>query len=157
MPLALVPMTAADYDSWLEEVVPRYAADKVANGTWSPADAPTLSRTAIAALLPQGRETPGQYLRSLAEQPGGRKVGSLWFGRQDEAAYLYDLVVHPQYRRKGFGRQAMGCLEQAAAALGFRSIKLHVFGQAEAARALYASLGYAVTDLNLRKDLPAQS
>jgi len=51
----------------------------------------------------------------------------------------------------------MGCLEQAATALGFTRIKLHVFGHALAARALYESMGYAVTDLNLRKELAVHS
>jgi len=155
MPLTLDPMTEVDYGHWLEIAVPNYAAEKVANGTWAPDEALKLAHAAFASVLTQGRETLGQYLYTLLAQPQQLKVGYLWFGRQGMAAYLYDLFILPDFRRQGYGRQAMGCLEASAVALGFRDIKLHVFAQNQAALALYQSLGYAITDLNLRKTLAA--
>jgi ribosomal protein S18 acetylase RimI-like enzyme len=154
MPLSLVPMDAAAYAAWLAIIVPEYAAEKVANGTWPEAEALARSSDSIAALLPHGRATPEHYLYVLMSGGGTPPVGYLWFGRKAQTAYLYDIYIYPEQRRRGYGRQAMQGLEQAAAALGFSTISLHVFGQNEAAAALYRSLGYAVTDLNMRKVLP---
>jgi ribosomal protein S18 acetylase RimI-like enzyme len=153
MPLSLVPMDAAAYAAWLAIIVPEYAAEKVANGTWPAAEALARSRDSIGSLLPQGLATPEQHLYVLRPEDGVPEVGYLWFGRKEQTAYLYDIYIYPEHRRRGYGRQAMQGLERAAAALGFSTISLHVFGQNETAAALYRSLGYAVTDLTMRKVL----
>ena len=49
----------------------------------------------------------------------------------------------------------MQLLEIAAAQHGFYQISLHVFGENRIARELYLSVGYVITDLTMRKKLPA--
>jgi GNAT superfamily N-acetyltransferase len=86
-----------------------------------------------------------------------RKVGMLWFAvdpkRPRPVAWVYDFLVEPEYRRRGYGRAAFLAMEDKVRALGLSRIELHVFGHNHAARVLYESLGYEVTNLNLAKQV----
>jgi ribosomal protein S18 acetylase RimI-like enzyme len=71
-------------------------------------------------------------------------------------AFIYDFSIHPPYRRKGYGAQALRAVEVKARALGLESIGLHVFGHNRAAQALYEKLGYEVTNINMSKRMPPE-
>jgi ribosomal protein S18 acetylase RimI-like enzyme len=146
-------MSASDYEAWWAIIVPEYASDKVANGTWSAGEALEKSRDSITSLLTQGLTTPGHHLITLMS--GDTRVGYLWLADKAGSGYVYDVYVYPSFRRQGFGRAAMLAMEAMARGLGMTSVSLHVFGFNHAAAALYRSIGYEVTDLNLRKRLPA--
>ncbi|MFI5356174.1 MAG: GNAT family N-acetyltransferase [Opitutales bacterium] len=152
--LGLQAMSAADYRDWMTIIVPDYAAEKVAGGAWPRAEALARSQEALAKLLPQGVATPENWLCTLVSADTRERAGFLWFARQEQTAYLYDLYILAAQRRRGYGRQAMQLLETKARTMGFAGIALHVFGHNEAARDLYLSEGYRITDLNMRKDLP---
>ena len=62
-----------------------------------------------------------------------------------------------QHQRQGHGRAAFQALEARVQALGLGSIGLHVFAQNVGAQALYRSLGFGVTGLNMLKPLPVRS
>ncbi len=153
MALRLAPMSASDYEAWWSIIVPEYAADKVANGTWSAAESLEKSRDSITSLLTHGLTTPGHHLLTLMSDD--TRVGYLWLADKAGAGYVYDLYVYPLFRRQGFGRAAMLAMESMARDLGMISVSLHVFGFNHAAAALYQSIGYEVTDLTLRKRLSA--
>jgi ribosomal protein S18 acetylase RimI-like enzyme len=144
-------MTEAEYLAWREFTVPEYAAEKIASGAWAEADALRLARESVDKLLPEGLATPYHYLNTLCLEADGRKVGHVWFAAENTHAYLYDIVIHQEFRGQGLGRATMESLESAVLALGLTTIKLHVFGQNHAAQSLYSSLGYETTDLNMRK------
>ncbi len=154
MALTLQPMTATDFAEWRRRTVPDYAAAKVANGDWQESTAPAQAEESLKRLLPEGLASPGHYLYLVTDAADGRVVGNLWFARQGDDAYLYDLHIRDEFRGRGHGREAMLLLETAATALGLRRIGLHVFGQNRIARSLYESLGYETTDLTMRKQLP---
>lgn len=82
-------------------------------------------------------------------------MGFIWFGRYEGEAYVYDLYITPEHRRCGYAREAMTCLEHEARKRGLSTISLHVFGPNTAARDLYEQLGYGITDLTMRKKIPA--
>jgi ribosomal protein S18 acetylase RimI-like enzyme len=155
MELQIQAMSESDYTDWLANIIPEYAQEKVANGTWSEAESLQQSRDSINSLLPQGLATAQHYLFSLRLEETNERVGFLWFGRHEQSAYLYDISIAPAHRRQGYGRQAMQLLEVAAAERGFTQISLHVFGENRIARDLYLSVGYQITDLTMRKKLPA--
>ncbi len=150
----LRPISDSEYAAWLESVVPEYAADKVASGQWSAEAALELSRKEYAELLPQGKDTENNHIYTVLDA-GGEAVGTLWFAVQDRAneriAYVYDIVVDPEHRRCGHAFRAFDALEQEVARLGLTGIALHVFGHNHAAQALYAKLGYGVTNINMFK------
>ncbi|HSO28244.1 MAG TPA: GNAT family N-acetyltransferase, partial [Anaerolineales bacterium] len=68
-------------------------------------------------------------------------------------AFIYDFVIDEAYRRRGYGRLALLALEDKAREMGIDQIALHVFGHNHAARALYESVGYQVTNLQMAKAL----
>ncbi|MBF2073559.1 MAG: N-acetyltransferase [Synechococcales cyanobacterium C42_A2020_086] len=58
--------------------------------------------------------------------------------------YISNLAVRAEYRRQGVGRQLLQACERIAADWGFSNLSLHVLENNEAARRLYAAMGYQV-------------
>lgn len=146
-------MTADDYAAWRAATIPEYAEEKTVSGAWSRDEALQRATESLDSLLPAGLETPGHFLFTLRRTTDDALLGYLWFGRHERDAYLYDISILPEHRRQGHGRTLMRLLEQAVRERGFNSIALHVFGHNAAARDLYQSEGYVVTDLTMRKVL----
>jgi len=69
------------------------------------------------------------------------------------SAFIYNIEIHPQFRRHGYATQAMLKVEGEARRLGAETIRLHVFGHNTAARPLYEELGYVPTNINMAKSL----
>lgn len=149
----LRPMTLAEYDAWLAHLIEDYAAEKVAAGNWTAEEALARSAEETNGLLPQGPSTPGQHLFSIVAAGEPEPVGVLWFAAIEarRQAFIYDLEIHPPYRRRGYAEQAMRAAETEVRALGLKTIGLHVFGHNHAARGLYEKLGYEVTNVNMAK------
>ena len=152
----LRPMTASEYSEWLEESIPAYAADKVASGQWSEEDALEKSRKENDELLPQGLETPDNYLFTITDT-SSRAVGMLWFAVKTKfnakIAFVYDVSVRPEFQRGGYAMRAFRDLELEVQRQGLSGIALHVFGHNEGARALYSKLGYEPTNVSLFKSV----
>ena len=153
----LSPMRPAIYTSYLESAVAGYAEENVASGRWPKEGALERSRADFQLLLPQGLATPGHYLYEIVAGEGGPTVGFLWFAAEDRhgmrSAFVYDIQIKEEYRRRGHASRAFLALESIVAGLGLPSIGLHVFGHNHAAQALYGQLGYTVTDINMIKPL----
>jgi ribosomal protein S18 acetylase RimI-like enzyme len=150
----LVPMSDADYAAFLASAIPGFAADKVASGQWSPDQSLELSRKAYEELLPEGLGTAGHYLYVIVDDQG-QTVGTLWLGAKEQAgrriAYVYDIEIRPEHRRRGHAARALSAAEDIARKLGLAGIGLHVFGHNAGARALYEALGYQATNINMFK------
>lgn len=154
---ALVAMSPASFAAFVEIAVADYAASSVAAGRWAAADALALSRAEFGALLPQGLQTPDQHLYEIRAAADGPMIGFLWFALVTRgslsSAYVFQLQIEPAQRRRGHARAAFEAMEALAAGLGATSIGLHVFAGNEAAQALYRSLGYHATGVNMLKPL----
>lgn len=149
--LNLVPMTEREHGEWMDIAISSYAAAKVQSGDWKDSDADQLARRAFDALLTDGAKTTNHQLLSVRSSELDCSVGYLWFAIEDGKIFLYDITILPNYRRQGFGRQAMQALERRAVELGIGCVSLHVFAHNEGARALYEHLNYKVTDLTMQK------
>ena len=153
----LTAMRPEFYSHYLQTAVAGYADDNVASGRWPREGALELSRSEFAGLLPQGLATPHNHLFEIKAQANGPTVGSIWFAVEERhgnrKAYVYDVEIKPPWRRQGHATRAFEALEPLVAALGIRSIGLHVFGHNLGAQALYAKLGYGVTGINMVKQL----
>lgn len=152
----IAPMTEEEYVAHFAQSIHEYAKDKVAAGQWAPADALGLAQKEIDTLLPQGFATPHQWfftVRDASEQ----KVGAIWISLREQGgrkiAWLTDIVVYPQFQRQGHARRALMAAEQVIAEAGLPGMGLHVFGHNAGAQALYASMGYVVTNVNMFKPL----
>ncbi len=152
----LIPLTKEQYEAWLPRAISEYADEHVQTGRWSADEAKKNSREEFARLLPQGVATPNQRLWSIARASDRKPVGILWVGVVDKptpGAFVYNIEIHPDFRRQGFAERAMTKLEGEAKRLGLDRIGLHVFGHNTAARPLYEKLGYVPTNINMVKRL----
>ena len=155
--MQLIPMTDAEFTAYLAVLIPEYAGEHVRAGNWSADEAETLASGQIQQILPQGVETPDHFLSLMQVDAEPVPVGMIWFEVNRRGlrtvAFVYDIVVYEPYRRRGYARQALRIVEEQARALGAERIALHVFGYNDGARALYAGLGYTVTDYSMAKPL----
>jgi ribosomal protein S18 acetylase RimI-like enzyme len=154
-------MTAAVFGPYLETAVSNYARDNVESGRWPEKGALARSRADFDSLLPQGPKTPNNYLFEIKSAETGPTIGFLWSAAVAKgglrSAFVYDIEIEPEYRRQGHAKAAFAALEQRVRELGLSRIGLHVFGRNPDAQALYASLGYRVTGINMLKNLDADS
>jgi ribosomal protein S18 acetylase RimI-like enzyme len=67
-------------------------------------------------------------------------------GRRASLAYLSNLAVAPDQRRRGLGLRLVRAAEAAAAAWGCRAVALHVCPSNAAAVALYTAAGYRAVE-----------
>jgi ribosomal protein S18 acetylase RimI-like enzyme len=157
--IQLVPMTEAEYQTYLAAMIREYADDHIQAGRWQPDEALERAAEEFRQYLPEGVATTDNYLYCLKDEALGMKVGILWLARIKRGVqpimFIYDIAIDEPQRRKGYGEQAMRAAEERAKALGLDTIALHVFGHNHAARALYEKLGYQITNINMAKKLTA--
>jgi len=147
-------MTADEFQAFLDWSVPEYARDHVTSGRWKESEAVERSRAEHAELLPQGVNTPNNFLRTIHDE-GGTRVGEVWFALQKDGdssqVFVYWIGINEPYRRKGYATEVFHIIEAEAKRLGATRVALHVFGGNQAGRALYEHLGYAVTNVIMTK------
>ena len=151
----LTPMPPPSFARYRDSAAKGYADDNVAAGRWPEAGALQRSYDDFDESLPQGLDTPDNYIFEIRDEVTNTIVGEIWFAivvkNGIRSAFVYDLEVHPEFRRQGHARAAFIALEPLVESLGLSSIGLHVFGHNPVAQALYSSLGYGVTGINMRK------
>lgn len=74
-------------------------------------------------------------------------VASVMAGYEGHRGWINYLAVHPQYQRRGLGRQIMEAAERLLKEAGCPKINLQVRTSNAAVIAFYKSLGYAVDDV----------
>lgn len=146
-------MTEEEYASYRADAESAYARDIHSSGTLSEARAREKARSDYARLLPQGLATPGSHLWTAYVE--STPVGMLWVavteGPEESTAFVYDVQVRPEHRRRGYGRAVMQAAEDFCLERGVSTLRLNVFGDNEAARALYEQLGFATTSVQMAK------
>ena len=149
-------MSEAEFAAYRRRLVEEYAADMVDHGGMTPEAARRKAEADDRRFLPQGLATPGHALVVLTHEDEG-DVGRMWFGERDvdgrPGLFLHDIAVEPPFRGRGLGREAMLLLEAEARRRGVERIGLNVFGGNARARALYRSLGYRESAVQMSKDL----
>ena len=155
--IVLSPMPEEQFAAYLESSVIAYAEDNVESGRWPREGALERSRADFRHSLPQGLATPDHHVCEILDEATSRAVGVLWFAVVEKqgirSAFVYDVMIHPAHRRKGYAKAAFGELEAMVRTMGLTTIGLHVFAHNSGAQALYKSLGYNVTGMNMKKDL----
>jgi ribosomal protein S18 acetylase RimI-like enzyme len=151
----LVPMRPEVFPSYQESSVAAYAKENVEAERWPAEGAIARSQAEFSGLLPRGLATPDHFLFEIKDAPEGETVGVLWFGVLEKSglrsAFVFDVEVAPAFRRRGHGRAAFAALERIVQTMGLTKIGLHVFRHNPGAQALYESLGFRVTGMNMIK------
>lgn len=156
-PLVLRPMLPDEFVTYLEWAIDDYAAELERNGKAVGESAKVTSRASFDSALPDGLATQGHVLLIATNRDAGERVGVLWFGPSTDdpaMAWIYDITVDEDKRRRGWGRAIMRAFEGEARARGFARAGLNVYGDNHVARRLYESLGYLETARQLHKELP---
>ena len=156
MTVTLRHPSANEYEGWSAAQLDTYVNEIVASGTMSREAAEEKGRRDLAELLPEGLATPGQLIFRV--DADGQSVGWLWLASRNPRAevgvgFIYDLVVDEALRGRGYGRATMKLAEEEARSKGLHALALNVFGHNTAARALYSSLGYRETSVQMRKEI----
>jgi RimJ/RimL family protein N-acetyltransferase len=155
-----VKLDEAPYRVYRKDLVRAYAADKVRAGAWSRTEAESRAARDVDGLLPDGPATQGHFLYSIRNEATGTDVGTVWFALRDSgvgrSVWIYDIIIHENFRRKGYASRALELVEDRARELGARSVELHVFGHNHGARALYEKAGFNETSITMAKPVPAE-
>ena len=150
-------MTAAEYA--------RAAADREAAGVselskvMSVEEARERVRQGASAFLPDGVDTAGHRF-VVAEDESGEVVGDAWIGPDPRAAsgsadsaWLYDINVFEQFRRRGFGSAILRAAEELVANEGKLRLALNVVGSNTDAIGMYRANGYKIASMFMDKQL----
>ncbi|HEY2494623.1 MAG TPA: GNAT family N-acetyltransferase [Paenibacillus sp.] len=155
--VTLIPMNEQEYEIFVARSIVDYADDKVKAGTWASDEAQQLSVDSFKRLLPEGRNTPTEYLYSVVDTSKNTNVGALWIhiseGPLGRSAFIYDILVYESFQGQGYGTLTMSVLDEEARKLQVDRISLHVFGHNKIAFALYQKMGYEITDISMTKML----
>lgn len=150
--VATTPMTPDSFARFERETVEAYADDLTRAHLASAADAPAHSRAELNAMMPAGLATAGEHFLDVAVD--GSAVATLWLSITGSSAFIADITVRQDARRRGNGLAVMLAAELYCADLGAGLIRLSVFGFNAPARALYDRLGYARVEELRHKALP---
>ncbi len=153
----LEPMTIMEFEAFLERDIRNFAEANVQGGYWDNTGALERSRREHKRLLSDGLATRNHYFYTIRNEEGA-VVGMIWMtvdlsSQQKPFGFVYNLEIDEPYRRKGYATQAMSELEKVAKGFGLKQLQLHVFAHNQAARALYGKLGYALSSMNMLKEL----
>jgi RimJ/RimL family protein N-acetyltransferase len=155
----LVKVDDAAYHDYRRDLVRDYAADKVRAGAWSQVEAEGRAARDVDALLPEGPATQGHFLYSVRDDSTNAEVGIVWFALRQSgvgrSVWIYDIIIHENFRRKGYASRTLQLVEHRAKELGAKSVELHVFGHNHGARALYEKMGYNETSITMAKRVGA--
>ncbi len=154
MSLRLRPMSEAEFARWRDELVPVYAAELEESLRLTAEEAGGQAAEDVSSLLPGGLATPDQWLWIVVDE-GGERVGHLWMALETVAgaarAFVYDIEIDAPHRGRGLGREAMLLAEEEARRRGLHRIDVRVFSKNVVARALYRSLGFEETRIQMSK------
>jgi ribosomal protein S18 acetylase RimI-like enzyme len=141
-PLVLHPMTQEEFEVFLAGGVEEFAEELAASGM-DRERALERSREQMAELLPSGLDSPGMEFH--VARVGHQVVGDLWLATGAGPAFVYNIEVRPDQRRRGYGAAIMNAAALHCRDLGHPVLGLNVFAHNPGARALYDRLGYRVT------------
>lgn len=150
-------MRAQAFEAFAEASVATYADDNIRAGRWPSEVALERARNEFNRLLPQGLETPDHFIFEIEDEAYPRPVGFLWFAIVENNGgrwgYIYHVRIHPEFRGRGHARAALAHIERFALDKGVTTMGLHVFSFNTGAQALYRSIGYGITGMNMLKPL----
>lgn len=149
----LETMSEELFESYMKGSISSYAEENVKAGRWEEAEAELKAKEQLQQILPQGQKTEGHFFFKIINKDDHQKLGVIWIAITDiggeQVSFLYDIIVDEQFRRQGYGKQAMLLLERKSAEWERSAIWLNVFAENEGAKRLYEQLGYEIMKTNL--------
>jgi ribosomal protein S18 acetylase RimI-like enzyme len=78
---------------------------------------------------------------------GSQLIGAVMVGYDGHRGWINYLAVHPEHRRRGWGRALMIAAEERLSELGCPKVNLQVRASNQDAMAFYRAFGYGVDDV----------
>lgn len=154
MGIIIEPMSEAIFEFFREHSITDFAEQILRSGLSRDGQEVALAEQTFSQLLPEGLQTCNNYLFEIKDVVLGERVGAIWIGVTEEGlreGFIFDLLIHRQYRRKGYAKLAMLKIEEFFLTLNISSIALEVYFENAGARRLYGELGYGVISQSMRK------
>jgi len=148
-------MTAEEYGEFMARILPVYVAERANADRVSPLEADHFVREQLLQLLPRGRETIGHDFLRIIRVGTSEWLGGVWASTDlvAKTAFLYNITVFPNFRRRGVAREAVSLLQDRVSALGCATLALNVFATNIAAMSLYKTMGFEVVSSHMNKAL----
>ena len=142
MKITFRPFTRHEFAQYEEWSIGSYAEALIRSGTETKADALAVSAEEFEELLPDGLDTPDNFLY-YAENEYGENVGFVWltFIETDDVC-IGDFGVSPDYRAQGYGGAILRALEHMLSEKGVRRLSTHVFDCDITMLRLYKDCGF---------------
>ena len=154
--LKLKKMSLEEFSDYMKYAVKSYAVEKQKGEGLDEEDALKVANDSYSRLLPEGLNTPDNFLFSVVDKSLSQPIGVLWFAKKFNVekpyAFIYDIEIVSEKRGRGLGKELLSLAEEEARKLGCTSIGLHVFGHNSTAIALYEKAGFSTTSRMMKKD-----
>lgn len=146
--VVLGPLTPEELRAFVDEQIADYADWLVERGE-APGLAQARARAGIEPEVEAAVEAGDDFW--TAHDANGATVGWLWVKPSQaclppDAAFLYQIQVKADLRRRGYGAAMLAALERVLAAAGRRELLLNVWDTNIPARRLYDRAGYVLVE-----------
>lgn len=152
--VTLRPIAENEFEAYSALFLADYSAEIESNYGYSAERSMMQAKQELADDLPQGLETPDQFLLTI-ENTDQDIIGYLWYTLYDngETAFILDFILLKQFRGMGLGKASLSALEQRFEQSEVKQIKLRVAGDNHRAFKLYKRMGFSVTGINMIKHM----
>ncbi len=153
----LVQMSQSELDEYLRQAIQTLADELMKANGWSAEQSLKASVQSFDVALPNRLvDSSNQCLRTILV--GDERVGVLWYGiRGPEDAFVWDLLIYPAWRNKGYGTKAMRAMEEELRQIGITKISLNVFAHNTVAARMYSNMGYEPISTKMIKKISKTS
>lgn len=153
MKTKLREMTEKEFDSYLAYLIPDYAKDVSENLMIPFEKAEKDAEKLMSDLFPNKQNSAGQHVYHIYSLEFDKNVGVIWYNIQTESnkAFIYHILIHEAFRKKGFASLVLQELETILKESGVTSMGLNVFGTNPNAQRLYEKLGYKIASTAMGK------
>ena len=149
----LIRMTQPELDEYLPHAI-QALADELAKGNgWNTDQSLAAALRSFDVLLPnRAVDSPNQLLWTIVAD--SQRVGVLWCGiREHGEAFVWDILIYPAWRNRGYGTEAMVAMEQELRQMEIVRVGLNVFAHNSVAARMYSKIGYIPVSTRLIKVL----
>ncbi len=152
--LDLQPMSASQFDGFMQALRQRYAQGRMRSNLLSEDEALAFTQKQWGSFIPQGQTSPGHHFFNLTPS-GQAPIGTSWLfvDTAAQTAFIFELYLNPDARGQGIGRLALNALERFAREAGARTLGLNVFATNQRAKALYSSYGFRDVSTDMIKEV----
>jgi ribosomal protein S18 acetylase RimI-like enzyme len=149
--VSLRPMSDEVFAAYMESHIHEYAGDRMRTDFETREEAEQVTRKQISSTIPDGTRTKNHHFYVVTDEQSGESVGKVWLNVQPDTrlAFLFHIIIHPEKRRLGYGRQTMQLVLQRARELGGRVFWLNVMGHNHEAIAFYKAIGFNTAAMHM--------